>query len=110
MRMPGMTGLELFEMLVACGDRIPTVLITAHPEAIRAIACAPSRHHVLSQQAVRTRRTARMRTRSVGEIADSSCTKVVVDDPCGNLENIAYNHGVPRRNVPKCVTGVSFAS
>ena len=32
MRMPGMTGLELFEVLVASGDGIPTVLITAHPE------------------------------------------------------------------------------
>ena len=32
MRMPGMTGLELFEALVASGDGIPTVLITAHPE------------------------------------------------------------------------------
>jgi len=32
MRMPGMTGLELYEALVASGDGIPTVLITAHPE------------------------------------------------------------------------------
>jgi len=32
MRMPGMTGLELYEALVASGDRIPTVIITAHPE------------------------------------------------------------------------------
>ena len=34
MRMPGMTGLELYESLVASGDRIPTVLITAHPEDV----------------------------------------------------------------------------
>jgi len=34
MRMPGMTGLELYEALVASGDRIPTVLITAHPEEV----------------------------------------------------------------------------
>ena len=34
MRMPGMTGLELFEALVAAGDGIPTVLITAHPEEL----------------------------------------------------------------------------
>jgi FixJ family two-component response regulator len=32
MRMPGMTGLELYEALVASGGGIPTVLITAHPE------------------------------------------------------------------------------
>ena len=34
MRMPGMTGLELYEALVASGDAIPTVLITAHPEEV----------------------------------------------------------------------------
>ena len=32
MRMPGMTGLELYQALVAFGERIPTVIITAHPE------------------------------------------------------------------------------
>ena len=32
MRMPGMTGLELYEALLASGIGIPTVLITAHPE------------------------------------------------------------------------------
>ena len=32
--MPGMTGLELYEALVASGDAIPTVLITAHPEEV----------------------------------------------------------------------------
>ena len=31
-RMPGMTGLELYQTLVASGDGIPTVIITAHPE------------------------------------------------------------------------------
>ena len=34
MRMPGMTGLELYEALVASGVHIPTVLITAHPEEV----------------------------------------------------------------------------
>lgn len=34
MRMPGMTGLELYEHLVASGDGIPTVLITAHPNEL----------------------------------------------------------------------------
>jgi FixJ family two-component response regulator len=34
MRMPGMTGLELYGALVASGDGIPTVLITAHPEEV----------------------------------------------------------------------------
>ena len=32
MRMPGMTGLELYQALVASGERIPTVIITAHPD------------------------------------------------------------------------------
>jgi len=32
MRMPGMTGLELFEALVAPDRAIPTVLITAYPD------------------------------------------------------------------------------
>ena len=32
MRMPGMSGLELRQALLASGDDIPTVLITAHPE------------------------------------------------------------------------------
>jgi len=34
MRMPGMTGLELYRELVASGDCIPTVLVTAHPEDV----------------------------------------------------------------------------
>ena len=34
MRMPGMTGLELYQELVASGDGIPTVIITAHPEEL----------------------------------------------------------------------------
>ena len=32
MRMPGMTGCELYQTLVASGSDIPTVLITAHPD------------------------------------------------------------------------------
>jgi FixJ family two-component response regulator len=36
MRMPGMTGLDLFEALAAAGGAIPTVLVTAYPdEAVR---------------------------------------------------------------------------
>jgi FixJ family two-component response regulator len=34
MRMPGMTGVELYEALVASGHGIPTVIITAHPEDV----------------------------------------------------------------------------
>ena len=34
MRMPGMSGLELYQALVASGEGIPTVLITAYPEDI----------------------------------------------------------------------------
>jgi FixJ family two-component response regulator len=34
MRMPGMTGLELYQELLASGRGIPTVIITAHPEEL----------------------------------------------------------------------------
>ena len=34
MRMPGMSGLELYKALLASGDGIPTVIITAHPEEL----------------------------------------------------------------------------
>ena len=34
MRMPGRTGLELYRALVAAGEAIPTVIITAHPEEL----------------------------------------------------------------------------
>jgi FixJ family two-component response regulator len=34
MRMPGMTGLDMYRVLVASGDCIPTVLVTAHPEDV----------------------------------------------------------------------------
>ena len=37
MRMPGMSGLELHHHLVASGNPIPTILVTAYPdEAVRA--------------------------------------------------------------------------
>jgi FixJ family two-component response regulator len=32
MRMPGTTGIELYEKLVAAGRAIPTILITAYPD------------------------------------------------------------------------------
>ena len=34
MRMPGMTGLELYQELLASGRGIPIVIITAHPEEL----------------------------------------------------------------------------
>jgi FixJ family two-component response regulator len=34
MRMPGMTGLELYQELVASGRAVPTVIITAHAEEL----------------------------------------------------------------------------
>ena len=34
MRMPGMTGLELYQAMVASGDDIPTVIVTGHPEEL----------------------------------------------------------------------------
>ena len=32
MRMPGTTGIELYEKLIAAGHAIPTILITAYPD------------------------------------------------------------------------------
>ena len=61
MRMPGMTGLELYQELVASGHGIPTVIITAHPEELTQ-ARARSGNHLLSHQAVRTGRASRVRT------------------------------------------------
>jgi FixJ family two-component response regulator len=34
MRMPGMTGLELYEHLATSGNGIPTIIITAHPQEL----------------------------------------------------------------------------
>lgn len=34
MRMPGMSGLEMYQELVASGHRIPTIIVTAHPEEL----------------------------------------------------------------------------
>jgi FixJ family two-component response regulator len=34
MRMPGMTGLDLYRALVASGQAIPTVIVTGHPEEL----------------------------------------------------------------------------
>ena len=34
MRMPGRSGLELYQELVASGRGIPTVIITAHPQEL----------------------------------------------------------------------------
>ena len=34
MRMPGMSGLDLYVTLAAAGHAIPTVIITAHPEEL----------------------------------------------------------------------------
>jgi FixJ family two-component response regulator len=40
MRMPGMSGIELYERLRATGWRIPTILISAYPDELgRAHAC-----------------------------------------------------------------------
>ena len=69
MRMPRMTGLELYQELVASGHGIPTVIITAHPEEANASARARSGNHLLSHQAFRTGRASRVCTRSAREVA-----------------------------------------
>jgi FixJ family two-component response regulator len=69
-RMPGMNGLELYQTLVASGDGIPTVIITAHPEEVTQ-SRARSGNHVLPQQAVRPGRAGRVRARSARQAARS---------------------------------------
>ena len=80
MRMPGMTGLELYQALVASGSGIPTVLITVHPEELTQ-SRARSGHYLLHEQAVRPRRPARVRARSAGEVGARAYTKVLSSDP-----------------------------
>ena len=49
-RMPGMSGLELYEALVASGEPIPTILVTAHDdEATRLRARKAGVHCYLSK-------------------------------------------------------------
>ena len=81
MRMPGMTGLELYEALVTSGDRHPHCADHRPPGRGDASARARSRYHVLPQQAVRTGRPAQVRMRSAGEIAGRAYTKVLSGDP-----------------------------
>jgi CheY-like chemotaxis protein len=81
MRMLGMTGLELYQELVASSRGIPTVIITAHPEELTQ-ARTRSRNHLLSHQAVRTGRAFRVRLRVVRQVAAAArYTKVLSDCP-----------------------------
>jgi FixJ family two-component response regulator len=50
MRMPGMTGFELYRHLIATGRSIPTILVTAYPdEAVRARALSAGVHCYLAK-------------------------------------------------------------
>ena len=69
MRMPGMTGLELYQALVASGDAHSHCHHHGPPGRADAVARARSGHHVLPQQAVRPGRAARVRARSAREAA-----------------------------------------
>ncbi|MEI9899935.1 MAG: response regulator [Hyphomicrobium sp.] len=59
-QMPGMTGIELHDRLVGAGMRIPTVLITAYPDARPAPASAPGGCCWLPHEAIRRDRASRM--------------------------------------------------
>jgi FixJ family two-component response regulator len=37
MRMPGMSGIELYERLLATGRRIPTILVSAYPDELHRV-------------------------------------------------------------------------
>ena len=81
MRMPGMTGLELYQALVASGERHSHRDHHGPPGRANAVARARRGNHVLPQQAVRPGRPARVRGRSAGEVAARAYTKVLGGDP-----------------------------
>ena len=81
MRMPGMSGLELYEALVACRSRHSHRHHHRPPGRADAVARARSGHLLLSQQAVRPGRTARVRGRGAGQVARRAYTKVLGGDP-----------------------------
>lgn len=39
LRMPGMSGLELLHALSAVGSKIPTIVLTAHTDAVACVSC-----------------------------------------------------------------------
>jgi CheY-like chemotaxis protein len=67
--MPGMTGLELHESLLASGSDIPTVLITAYADETDAHARAQGRHRLLPSQARSARGALRVRPLRAGDPA-----------------------------------------
>ena len=69
MRMPGMTGLELYQALVASGHAHSHRHHHGPPGRANARARARSGNHLLSHQAVRTGRASRVRERSAREVA-----------------------------------------
>jgi FixJ family two-component response regulator len=58
-QMPGMTGPELHRHLLAAGNPLPTILITAYPDD-RAGACVGGRGRLLPEQTVRRERPTRL--------------------------------------------------
>ena len=93
MRMRGMTGVKLYQELVASGHAIPTVIITAHPEELTQ-ARARSGNHLLSHQAVHTGRASRVCKRSAREVADAPpYTKVLSDYPARQSPNATAQYG-----------------
>ncbi len=60
MQMPGMTGLELHTRLVASGRTIPTILITAYPDARSRARALGAGIACYSDQAVQRGRAARL--------------------------------------------------
>ena len=75
MRMPGMSGVQLHQHLVALGAPIPTVLITAYASDATRLR-ARSRNPLLPRQALRAGRAARVRAQG----ACARYTKVVVKE------------------------------
>jgi CheY-like chemotaxis protein len=72
-RMPGVTGFDMYEELVASSEGIPTVLITTYAgDSVRARASGAGRggHRVLSGASrLRLMNCSTARTRGAGEIA-----------------------------------------
>ena len=75
-RMPGMSGLELLDVLTACGFALPILLISGHGdvemavEAMKPSAAAPPMHPKISVS-----EASRLRTAAISSASDSACSR-----------------------------------
>ena len=110
MRMPGMTGLELYQALVASGDGIPTVLITAHPEEVTqsrareaGITCYLSKPFAPDELVECVREALAKRP----AVLYLSLSPLML---CASVRDAAHISGIPRRNSRANGMRLGFAS